>query len=445
MPAVRALAAPDKIHDETAARSTNASSANKPATRDGAASTWWNDFIDVGLSAPNDAQQGGVAPKQKDKKQGGRGDLAEEMPWWNRFAAAHENLLADAPPAAKKANAVSERSNTQAALRRTNVAPHASGGRPLYHRLVVGKWSNYESVGFPLASVRLGLPQQIVGTELKSWTPRRKLGRRVRMSIEWTCKKEQEGIDDTLRYEALYMLDRFEYEFLLNLVRTAKDFYHSFEGDKDKTYGTIGQFTAIYRRVIFEHPRNKWEERLSASVFAYKLGTDTPTFSHMRTGGWAFVEYNLHSYRDPTHRFLLMAAPLGIFKDKIAYREAGVTGSRWTAEAAAGIEGSWKIGMVSPEVRAYWAPRWAKFYAYRLYAEFAMPIRITVTDTVAGRAFSEVNLVPKVLYIYNSHPIAPELGTKRELFSWRLPGWLEWLDFRKDLSAYIQVEFRLKS
>jgi hypothetical protein len=46
--------------------------------------------------------------------------------------------------------------------------------------------------------------------------------------------------------------------------------------------------------------------------------------------------------------------------------------------------------------------------------------------------------------MYNSHPLVHELSSPREILSWRMPGWLDWFDFRRDLSAYLQVEFRLK-
>jgi hypothetical protein len=328
----------------------------------------------------------------------------------------------------------------------SNVSPKRPKGEPLispaYRRLVIG--GLMRETGRGIGRLRLGLPYGMLGSQITWWSVGRRLRRRVRASIKWTVDQQQKG-RETLRYETpTDLIGRFEYEFLLNLVQTAKQFYNSFEDERDKCYGTVGQFTAIYRRVLVTMPRNTWEERLSGSVFAYKLGTDTPRFEHMRTGGWAFLEYNMHSYRDPTHRFLLMFAPVGILKDKVAYRESGVSGSRWSIEAATGVEGVWDLGIVSPVIRAHWIPQYAKSFKFRVQTEIAMRIRVLVDNKRVGFWFSEVTLVPKFMYMYNSHPLVHELSTTREVLSWRMPGWLHWFDFRRDLSAYLQVEFRLR-
>jgi hypothetical protein len=445
---------------------------------------WWNDFIYTAEEAGSEGE-----PDEAARRAGGDDeDTPAEIPWWNRFMSPEEQTLGPEPSLGEGKESASERSGPQRSDRYSGegvpdvgrklidepdtgaegpicrvgpppasglvfqrVAVVSGGARgvsippvsPFYHRLVVG--GTLQNREAKLARLRLGLPAGMLGDQITWWGVARRLRRRVRASIAWTVQEEEAG-NDSLKYDTPYeeIIGRFEYEFLLNLVQTAKQFYNSFEDERDKSYGTIGQFTAIYRRVLVSLPRNEWEERMSASAFAYKLGTDTPTFKHMRTGGWAFLEYNMHSYRDPTHRFLLMFAPVGILKDKMAYRESGVSGTKWSLEAATGVEGVWDLGMVSPVVRAHWIPRYAKTFCFRVQTELSLRIRVLVDDDRAGFWFSEVTLVPKFLYMYNSHPLVHELSSPREILSWRMPGWLDWFDFRRDLSAYLQVEFRLK-
>ena len=207
----------------------------------------------------------------------------------------------------------------------------------------------------------------------------------------WTVTKKREG-QSALEESTPYLIDRFEYEFLLNLVRTAKHFYRGVDDERDRSYGTIGQFTAAYRQVLFPRPKNIWEDRLSASVFVYKLGTNSPEFKHMRTGGWAFLEYNMHTYRDPTHRFLFMLAPVGMVKDNVAYKKARSSAVRWGHRVSSRDGSLWKLGMVSPSVRAFFIPRYDKVWAYRLHSEVAIRIRISELDVFTSRWFTEVVL-----------------------------------------------------
>lgn len=291
---------------------------------------------------------------------------------------------------------------------------------------------------------QLRLPRKYFALSEKDGVDECNINRRLIRVVNWTTERKVRG-KRALDYQPPEMIDRFQYEFLLNLVRTAKHFYQSVDNERDRSYGTIGQFTAAYRRVLFPFPKQEWEERLSASVFAYKLGTNTPEFSHMRTGGWAFLEYNMHSHRDKSHRFLLMLAPFGMMKDNVSYKKARSAATRWYMEAAGGVEGLWRLGAVSPSVRAFFIPKYDRNLAYRLHSELALQIQITTSDTFSARWFTEVILVPKVLYLYNSDSVVREVATDGVLRKWPLPGWLGWLDFRKDLTLYLQVEFRLRN
>lgn len=291
---------------------------------------------------------------------------------------------------------------------------------------------------------QLGLPRRFIEEWEAAAEKKKRTKRRVLRSILWTAERKKEG-RRAMEDRTPDLIDRFQYEFLLNLVQTVKHFYQTVDTERDRTYGTIGQFTAAYRRVLFPVPRSIWEERLSASAFVYKLGTNTPNFSHIRTGGWAFLEYNMHSHEDPTHRFLVMLAPVGILKDNVNYKRARSTAVRWLVEAAGGVEGLWDLGRVAPTVRALVAPRYGKNWAYRLHSELALQIRITSLDSFTARWFSEVVLVPKLVYLYSSDSLADNSIVGEMRWEWPLPGWLGWLDFRKDLTAYLQVEFRLRN
>lgn len=309
-----------------------------------------------------------------------------------------------------------------------------------FENAVAGCLKHMES-GFDF---QLGLPKSFIEEWEAAAEQKRRMKRRVLRSIHWTAGRRQEG-RRALEDRTHRLVDRFQYEFLLNLVQTVKHFYQTVDTERDRTYGTIGQFTAAYRRVLFPVPRSIWEERLSVSAFAYKLGTNTPNFSHMRTGGWAFLEYNMHSHEDPTHRFLVMLAPVGILKDNVNYKRARSAATRWLVEAAGGVEGLWDLGRVAPTVRALFAPRYGKNWAYRLHSELALQIRITSLDSFSARWFSEVVLVPKLVYLYSSDSLADNSILGEMKWEWPLPGWLGWLDFRKDLTAYLQVEFRLRN
>ncbi len=311
---------------------------------------------------------------------------------------------------------------------------------PAFESAVVGCLTCRDS-GFDF---QLRLPRSYFALNDNDGVDECTINRRLMRVVRWTTERKGRG-KRALDNQTPVMIDRFQYEFLLNLVRTAKHFYQSVDNERDRSYGTIGQFTAAYRRVLFPFPKQEWEDRLSASVFAYKLGTNTPEFSHMRTGGWAFLEYNMHSHRDKSHRFLLMLAPFGVMKDNVSYKKARSAVTRWHMEAAGGVEGLWRLGVVSPSVRALFIPKYDRNPAYRFHSELALQIQITTLDTFSARWFTEVILVPKVLYLYNSDSLVREVATDGVLRKWPLPGWLGWLDFRKDLTLYLQVEFRLRN
>ena len=385
---------------------------------------WWQGFVGKNPRVKDQVEESRPAKDAKEKGKREQGGF--KLPWWN------VSVSMGGP--ADEGSDREKRSEGSPGAKSVAVEFLA----PAYERAVVGNLVRMSSI-----QVHLGLPRSHLISGMRRLKTHKMLGRRLQESVLWTARKKREG-EGALEDSTPYLMDRFEYEFLLNLVRTAKHFYSGVDDERDRSYGTIGQFTAAYRHVLFPNPKNIWEDRLSASVFVYKLGTNSPEFKHMRTGGWAFLEYNMHTYRDPTHRFLLMLAPVGMVKDNVAYKKARSSAVRWAIESAAGVEGLWKLGMVSPSVRAFFIPRYDKVWAYRLHSEVAIRIRISELDVFTSRWFTEVVLVPKLLYLYNSDPIVTQVTTGQVLRKWPLPGWLDWLDFRKDLTAYVQVEFRLK-
>ena len=245
------------------------------------------------------------------------------------------------------------------------------------------------------------------------------------------------------RYRLPMGIDRFHYEFFVDVVRTAKQFYRSFTADKDRVYATIGQYVAVYRRAVEPLPGNWWEEHLAWSVRVYKLGVSTHRFTHTFRGGWAAVEWDFYPLVDHDERLSLFVGPLGLLKETLNDRDSGIKGKTWIGEAVAGVEGQWRRGIFLPTVRLFWMPRYAKTYAHRIESEFSLPVRIGAW-ILESDWVSDMRVVPKLTYNYISQPIVvkPKLSRKEALAVFL--SFLPWLRFKNNFTFYVQVEFRLR-
>ncbi|MCD6497535.1 MAG: hypothetical protein J7M25_04420 [Deltaproteobacteria bacterium] len=244
------------------------------------------------------------------------------------------------------------------------------------------------------------------------------------------------------RYRLPWDLERFQYEFLLDVVRMAKEFYVSFEGEKDRSYGTIGQYMASYRRALYPRPDGFWQQRLAVAAHLYKLGTSSYRHSHLFQGGWAALEFDLYPLSEEDHRILLSLAPLGLMREKLRDRQVGIHSKTWWAEMVVGAEALWRLKWGTPVIFAYWMPRWGRIYSHRIHSELAFRLHVHVDESVRGW-FQSVTIVPKIMYLYTSRPwvVVPRLSREeaREFFFSMLP----WTRLKDNVTFYVQVVMRL--
>lgn len=258
------------------------------------------------------------------------------------------------------------------------------------------------------------------------------------------CKEFRRAMKGTKRWKFSmpWSLNRLQFEFLLSMVAVVKQFYYSVEDDRDRGYATVGQFTAAYRHVLFADEEDKFLRRLALVAYAYKLGVSTPVLRHTYEGGCLALEINAYEYQRKSDRVLFRLAPLGVLREKFSKPQYKIGVKRYYLESMWTVEGLWRMGPTTLVVTGSVMPRYALKWTMRFESEIALRVRIPV-QTMAPMWVNEVQLVPKVTYMYTSSPVLVDAYTPDVLSLLQSAGFLRMADYKQNLTAYVHVQVQL--
>lgn len=249
-----------------------------------------------------------------------------------------------------------------------------------------------------------------------------------------------------LRSPSLLRLAGMQQELSVGITTQSQRFADALVNTYDRNQATKGQFVVTYRRALFPNSRNWLEQRTALVVYAYKLGVDTPLLRQLFTGGWLALEWSLLPYRKKSPgRLLLRVASLGGHTE---LARDNITGKRrivFYLNAALSVEASYRYGPFTAVLSSTAMPRYEeRSFGTRVESSIALRVRL-MRRTVAHAWLSEITLEPKVTHYYHSYPLLEEVRSAAlsEELQQRVRTY-GWSDLRHILTAYCNIQFRLR-